>query len=122
MKAYLAGGLSDWRTEVAAKLPDLTIHDPFFNSNQSAIYHFVGEDLFAVDESDFVLAVVDYERHTGTAVELGFAHARNKPIYLVWLLDTPPDSMMVGISKKLFLSLDDAIDHIDRRVLSEQAR
>lgn len=116
MKAYLAGGLSDWRIQVEEAL-DLEVVDPFRDTNQSAIYHFVGEDLLAIDACDFVLAVVDYPRHTGTALELGFAHARNKPIYLVWALPTPPDAMMVGVAKKLFLSLDDAINHIDRRVL-----
>lgn len=107
-EAYLAGGkYSEWRDYlIKALAPSLNGYDPFQDSNQSAAFRFVANDLASIDQSDLVIAYYPgvYISH-GMAAEIGYATAREKQIFYVDESDAP-DMFLVGCSKRFFPSLD----------------
>lgn len=111
LRAYLAGGFySDWRRRIATALPRLVICDPEHDHKQTASYRFVHADLAAIDRDDLVIAhYPGGYSPVGTAAEMGYAVARGKPIFYI---DTTgvPDMFLVGLSKRLFTSIDHFID------------
>lgn len=111
MKAYLAGGFySGWRKQIEdAQLGFETI-DPARDNDQTASYRFVRDDLDAIERSDLVIAFYPggYSSH-GMAAEMGYAAAIKKIVYYI---DTSgvPDLFLVGLSKRMFTSIEAFID------------
>lgn len=107
MKVYLAGGsYSNWRGELVAVLStQLEGYDPFRDSNQSAAFRFIADDLAGIDGADLVIAYYPggYVSH-GMAAEIGYAAALEKPIFYVDETDAP-DMFLVGCAKRFFPSL-----------------
>ena len=117
LRAYLAGGFySDWRRRIEQALPQLETCDPERDHTQTASYQFVHADLEAIDRADLVIAhYPGGYSPVGMAAEMGYAAARGKPIFYI---DTTarPDLFLVGLSKRLFTSIDHFIDWWKYRV------
>ena len=110
---YLAGGLyGDWRERiiVGTKSRRLVPITPL-DSRQHAAFAFVSDDLAAIDRCKAVIAHICPPpiRNSGTAAELGYAAARQKPILLI-VEDPVPDMFLVGLAKRMFISVDAFIE------------
>lgn len=107
MRVYAAGGFyTDWRGEIKSALPQLEVYDPEHDGPQHASYAYVHADLQAIDRADLVIAhYPGGYPPTGMAAEMGYAVAREKPIFYI---DTTgvPALFLVGLSKRLFTSID----------------
>jgi nucleoside 2-deoxyribosyltransferase len=111
MRVYLAGGFyTDWRRKIELAMPQLETRDPERDNDQTASYRYVYDDLAAVATSDLVIAYFPggYSP-AGMAAEMGYAAALRIPIFYI---DTTgvPTLFLVGLSKRLFTSLDHFID------------
>lgn len=121
MKVYLAGGAySNWREELIAALSDLEGYDPFRDSDQSAAYRFIADDLAGIEGADLVIAYYPggYVSH-GMAAEIGYAVAKEKPIFFVDKTDAP-DMFLVGCSKRFFPSLEAMIRWWKERAMTDR--
>jgi len=67
------------------------------------------EDLSAIESSDVAFFYINYPVYTGSCVEAGFAFANGKPIILVFELKGSIDSLLLGVSKKVFTDLGTAM-------------
>jgi hypothetical protein len=117
MKAYLAGGFySDWRKQIEDAQLGFDCFDPQRDNDQSASYRFVRDDLAAIDAADFVIAYYPggYTSH-GMAAEMGYASALRKTIIYIDETDRP-DLFLVGLSKRLFTSVDAFIEWWRKRM------
>ncbi len=111
MRVYLAGGFYvGWRKQIEDALPHLETCDPEHDNDQTASYRYVYDDLAAVEAADLVIAYFPggYSP-VGMAAEMGYAAAFRKPIFYI---DTTgaPTLFLVGLSKRLFTSIDHFID------------
>lgn len=111
MKVYLAGPLSPWREKVLAELNNLyDFYNPLTDSRQQCQMEYAPDDLEAVKHCDLVIAFQPNDKPPclAMAVEatLGFCNGA-----LVIYIDErgSPDPILIGISKRPFYSLDDAI-------------
>ena len=122
---YLSGGISPWRDLVKTLLgekvdmTEVILIDPFKASRQHAISSFTLDDLNHIMNSDVVLGYLDYHIFDGMALEFGFAAGMEIPCVLV--VDGQPrvPSMMAGVSKAVYLSLEPALDYIVQRIFPE---
>lgn len=110
-KIFLAGPLSNpWRTKVISSLKDVyDFYNPITDSRQHSQSTYVPDDLKAIESCDIVLAYQPDEKLClGMAVEATFGFSKN--VTVVYVDETGSlDPMMVGISKRPFSKLDDAI-------------
>lgn len=115
---YLAGGTSDWRDHVRKRWVgsvDVTLLDPFTDSDQRTLAAFTLDDLALVERATCVLAYHDYHVYGGLALECGYAAALDRMI--VYVCKQPRlDSMIAGVSKGVFTELDPALDFIERKL------
>lgn len=119
-KIYLAGGFrSGWQTVVRSKLEGFELLDPSSHGIEDPA-EYTRWDLSAVRKSDIVLANMEASNPGGysLALEIGFAKALGKLIYLVDQLEDPAIhryfEMVRQCSDKVFDSLDDAAEYIAR--------
>jgi len=115
MKVYLGGTKGIWRKLFKRRFPKWICYDPFEQSDQTCVASFTTQDLKVVKESDIVFFVINYGYFEGSCVEAGYAFALGKPIFLVFLLKTKLPSMFVGISKRVFVDFDEALEYLERR-------
>jgi len=84
MKVYLCGGMHNgWQDEAIKLLNGHTVLDPRSHGIQDE-RAYTEWDLNAIRACDCVLAYMDLPNPSGygLSLEIGFAHALNKPIYL----------------------------------------
>lgn len=118
-KIYLAGGFrSNWQSEVAVRLSNLyELIDPSAHGIQDPA-EYTKWDLDAIRRSDIVLANMEASNPGGysLALEVGFAKALDKKIYMVDLIETPSVrryfEMVRQCSERVFPTLDSALDHL----------
>jgi len=117
-KIYLAGGFrSGWQAVVRSKLPDFELLDPSAHDIEDPV-DYTRWDLAAVRDSEIVLANMEASNPGGysLALEVGFAKALGKQIYLVDQIEDPSLSryfeMVRQCSNRVFRSLNEAIEHI----------
>lgn len=118
-KIYLAGGFrSHWQVLVAARLTNsFELLDPSAHNIQDPV-EYMRWDLEAVRESDIVLANMEASNPGGysLAVEVGFAKALGKRIFVVDQVEDPSVSryfeMVRQCSERVFPTLDEALDHL----------
>lgn len=117
-KIYLAGGFhSGWQAIVESKLQGFELLDPGAHGIADPV-EYTRWDLAAVRDSDIVLANMEASNPGGysLALEVGFAKALGKSIYLVDQIEDPMVSryfeMVRQCSNRVFRSLDEAIEHI----------
>jgi nucleoside 2-deoxyribosyltransferase len=118
-KIYLAGGFrSHWQVLVAARLTNsFELLDPSAHNIQDPV-EYTRWDLEAVRESDIVLANMEASNPGGysLAVEVGFAKALGKRIFVVDQVEDPSVSryfeMVRQCSERVFPTLDEALDHL----------
>lgn len=118
-KIYLAGGFrSNWQAEVAARLSNLyELLDPSAHGIQDPA-EYTRWDLDAVRQSDIVLANMEASDPGGysLALEVGFAKALDKRIYIVDQIVAPSVKryfeMVRQCSERVFPTLDVALDHL----------
>ena len=118
-KIYLAGGFrSNWQALAAARLAgSFELLDPRSHNihNPAEYTHW---DLEAVRRSDIVLANMEASNPGGysLALEVGFAKALGKRIFLVDQIDDPLIhryfEMVRQCSERVFPRLVDALDHL----------
>jgi len=78
--------------------------------------HQANEDLAAIDNSDFLVFLQSETKATGAYIEIGYALAKNKPIYCIGP-GTRDLSMFFQLHNvKHFNNLDEFIDHIKCQV------
>jgi len=112
LKVYLGGGKGTWREDFKKALPTLETYDPFTQSNQSALCTFTIEDLKAIDSCDIVVFHIDYPEVEGSMLEAGYSFAKGKKIYTVWLLKGRLPSMFIGVSYRVFTSLESCLEYL----------
>ena len=118
-RIYLAGGFrSDWQAQVAARLDGLfELLDPSAHNIQDPA-EYTRWDLEAVRQSDIVLANMEASNPGGysLALEVGFAKALGKRIFLVDQVENPSVrryfEMVRQCSERVFPTLDEAVDHL----------
>lgn len=117
-KIYLAGGFhSGWQEKVKSRLKDFYLLDPGAHGIDNPV-EYTRWDLDAVRESEIVLANMEASNPGGyaLALEIGFAKALGKEIYLVDQIQDPSVKryfeMVRQCSNQVFNSLDEAVDHI----------
>lgn len=117
-KIYLAGGFrSGWQAIVQSKLQGFELLDPGAHGIEDPV-EYTRWDLAAVRDSDIVLANMEATNPGGysLALEVGFAKALGKSIYLVDQIADPSVSryfeMVRQCSNRVFRSLDEAIEYI----------
>ncbi|KIF59421.1 MULTISPECIES: hypothetical protein [Pseudomonas] len=117
-KIYLAGGFrSGWQAVVKSKLPGFELLDPSAHDIEDPV-DYTRWDLAAVRDSEIVLANMEASNPGGysLALEVGFAKALGKQIYLVDQIEDPSLSryfeMVRQCSNRVFRSLSEAIEHI----------
>lgn len=118
-KIYLAGGFkSNWQAQVAASLAGaFELLDPSAHKIQdpAAYTHW---DLESVRQSDIVLANMEATNPGGysLALEVGFAKALGKRIFLVDQIEDPSVhryfEMVRQCSERVFPTLVEALDHL----------
>lgn len=118
-KIYLAGGFrSNWQARVAVRLAGaFELLDPSAHSIQDPT-EYTRWDLEAVSRSDIVLANMEASNPGGysLALEVGFATALGKRIFLVDQIEDPLVKryfeMVRQCCERTFPTLDEALDHI----------
>ena len=118
-KIYLAGGFgSKWQTEVAVQLDGLfELLDPSAHNIQDPA-EYTRWDLEAVRRSDIVLANMEASNPGGysLALEVGFAKALGKRIFMVDQIEDPAMSryfeMVRQCSERVFPTLAEALDYL----------
>ena len=117
-KVYLAGGFrSRWQEIVASQLKGFVFLDPSQHNIQDP-GEYTRWDLQAIQESNIVLANMEATNPGGysLALEVGFAKALGKSIFLVDQIADPSTSryfeMVRQCSDRVFATLDDAIDFL----------
>lgn len=116
MKIYLAGPLSKWRDEVLSGLKDIyEFYNPLTDSRQNCQMEYTPDDLEAVKNCDIIIAYQPKDKTPclAMAVEatLGFCNGA-----IVIYVDErgSPDPIMIGISKRPFYNLQDAIEFLKK--------
>lgn len=117
-KIYLAGGFhSGWQEVVRSRLKDFELLDPGAHGIDDPV-EYTRWDLAAVRESEIVLANMEASNPGGyaLALEIGFAKALGKKIYLVDQIQDPLVKryfeMVRQCSTQVFSTLDQAVDCI----------
>ena len=118
-KIYLAGGFrSGWQAVAALRLGSrFELLDPSAHNIQDAV-EYTRWDLEAVRQSDIVLAYMEATNPGGysLALEVGFAKALGKAIFLVDQIEDPVVSryfeMVRQCANRTFLALDDALEYL----------
>ena len=118
-RIYLAGGFrSNWQAQVAVRLAGLfELLDPSAHNIQDPV-EYTRWDLEAVREADIVLANMEASNPGGysLALEVGYAKALGKRIYLVDQIHEPLVKryfeMVRQCSDGVFPTLDEALDHL----------
>lgn len=118
-KIYLAGGFSsNWQALAAARLAgSFELLDPSAHNIQDPA-EYTRWDLEAVRQSDIVLANMEGSNPGGysLALEVGFAKALGKRIFLVDRLKDPSVrryfEMVRQCSERVFPTLAEALDHL----------
>lgn len=117
-KIYLAGGFrSGWQETVKSKLKGFELLDPGAHGIEDPV-EYTRWDLAAVRDSEIVLANMEASNPGGysLALEVGFAKALGKSIYLVDQIEDPSVSryfeMVRQCSDRVFQTLDEAIEYI----------
>lgn len=85
-KVYLAGGMvNDWRSKVKEACPNHTYYDPCKDTDQRFQYTITQGDLQGVQDCDIVFAYRerDNPQFIGASIEIGYATALGKRVYLV---------------------------------------
>jgi nucleoside 2-deoxyribosyltransferase len=125
IKIYLAGGFrSGWQEIVKSKLKDFYFLDPSEHCIKDPL-EYTRWDLAAVRNSDIVLANMESSNPGGyaLALEIGFARALGKKIYLVDQIEDASIShyfeMVRQCSDKVFETLDEVIEYISEMNLNE---
>lgn len=118
-KIYLAGGFrSGWHEIAKSKLNDFECLDPSAHGIEDPL-EYTRWDLAAVRDSDIVLANMEASNPGGyaLALEVGFAKALGKLIYLVDQIEEPSIShyfeMVRQCSTRVFKTLEEAIEYIN---------
>ncbi|EMJ5495160.1 TPA: hypothetical protein SMS45_000355 [Pseudomonas aeruginosa] len=119
-KIYLAGGFgSGWQEIVKSKLKSFELLDPSAHGIENPA-EYTSWDLEAVRASEILLANMEQTNPGGyaLALEVGFAKALGKSIYLVDQIEDPLVGryfeMVRYCADRVFKSLDEAIEHIAR--------
>lgn len=118
-KIYLAGGFrSNWQAQVTASLAgSFELLDPSAHNIQDSA-KYTRWDLAAVRQSDIVLANMEASNPGGysLALEVGFANALGKRIFLVDQVEDPVVKryfeMVRQCCERVFPTLAEALDHI----------
>lgn len=118
-KIYLAGGFkSNWQAQVVVRLAGaFELLDPSAHNIQDPA-EYTRWDLEAVRQSDIVLANMEASNPGGysLALEVGFARALGKRIFLVDQIEDPSVrryfEMVRQCSERVFQTLSEAIDHL----------
>jgi nucleoside 2-deoxyribosyltransferase len=118
-RMYLAGGFrSNWQAQVAARLAGLfELLDPSAHNIQDPA-EYTRWDLEAVRQSDIVLANMEASNPGGysLALEVGFAKAMGKRIFLVDQVEDPSVKryfeMVRQCCERVFPTLSEALDHL----------
>lgn len=118
-KIYLAGGFrSNWQADVAARLAgSFDLLDPSAHNIQDPA-EYTRWDLDAVRQSDIILANMEATNPGGysLALEVGFAAALGKRIFLVDQVDDPTVKryfeMVRQCSERVFPTLAEALNHL----------
>ena len=118
-KIYLAGGFrSNWQVLAKARLDgSFELLDPRAHNIQDPA-EYTRWDLEAVRQSDIVLANMEASNPGGysLALEVGFAKALGKRIFMVDQIDDPLIhryfEMVRQCSERVFPTLVDALDHL----------
>ena len=119
-KVYLAGGYdSSWRKVLIDQLP-IDGYDPWKSTPQHASYTFIHDDLRAIDTCALVVAYYPGGyRNSGMAAEMGYAAAKNIPVYYICEEDAP-DMFLIGLSKRFFPNLDAFVNWWQDRVANNK--
>lgn len=119
-KIYLAGGFhSGWQESVKARLKNFVILDPGAHCIDDPV-EYTRWDLAAVRDSEIILANMEASNPAGyaLALEIGYAKALGKTIYLVDQIEDPSVKryfeMVRQCSTRVFRGLDEAIEYIAR--------
>ncbi|MDP1694011.1 MAG: hypothetical protein Q8L34_00550 [Candidatus Woesearchaeota archaeon] len=111
-KLYLAGPMTpDWREGVIRELEAFfIIYNPIKDSRQDCQIHYVADDIEAARSSNFLLAYQpgDQKPCLGMAVEAALCF-ENKGMVVYTDESSAPDPLMIGISKRSFAKLEDAV-------------
>ncbi|MDO2437487.1 nucleoside 2-deoxyribosyltransferase [Aeromonas veronii] len=117
-KIYLAGGFrSGWQETAKSKLDGFELLDPGAHCIKDPL-EYTHWDLAAIRDSNIVLANMEASNPGGyaLALEVGFAKALGKSIYLVDQIEDPSIShyfeMVRQCSDRVFKTLEEAILHI----------
>ncbi|WP_413740302.1 hypothetical protein ACL2XQ_09595 [Sodalis sp. RH14] len=117
-KIYLAGGFrSGWQELVKLRLQSFELLDPSLHYIEEPL-SYTNWDLDAIHRSEILLANMEATNPGGyaLALEIGFAKALGKSIYLVDQIEDPSVShyfeMVRQCSNRVFKSLDEAIEYI----------
>lgn len=118
IKIYLAGGFrSGWQEIAKSKLKGFQFLDPSEHNIKDPL-EYTRWDLAAVRNSDIVLANMESSNPGGyaLALEIGFARALGKKIYLVDQIEDSSIShyfeMVRQCSDKVFETLDEVVEYI----------
>jgi nucleoside 2-deoxyribosyltransferase len=119
-KIYLAGGFrSKWQARVASRLSGVYgLLDPSAHNIQDPA-EYTRWDLEAIRRSDIVLANMESSNPGGysLALEIGFAKALGKTIFLVDQIEEASMSryfeMVRQCSERVFSTLDEAVNHLE---------
>jgi len=118
-KIYLAGGFhSGWQENVKSRLKDFDLLDPGAHGIDDPV-EYTRWDLAAVRDSEIVLANMEASNPGGyaLALEIGFAKALGKTIYLVDQIEDPSVKryfeMVRQCSTRVFSNLGEAVGYIE---------
>lgn len=116
-KLYLSGPMTpNWREGVIRALEAFfIIYDPIKDSRQDCQMNYASDDIVAARSSNFLLAYQpgDQKPCLGMAVEAAMCF-ENKGVVIYVDESTAPDPLMIGISKRPFSKLEDAVNFLKR--------
>lgn len=94
----------------------LNVFSPIHDVGPGPANHVAPADLKALDRADIVFAILD-GLDSGTVFELGYAHAKNKPIYAVAQTVSDEDlKMILGSGGRVYDDFVTALHHVAWRV------
>jgi len=120
-KLYLAGPITpNWREGVIRELESLfTIYDPTRDSRQDCQMHYASDDIEAARSSKFLLAYQPGDKKPCLAMAVEAAMCfENKGVVVYVDESAAPDPLMIGISKRPFSKLEDAVNFLKRLATS----
>ena len=111
LKLYLAGPITGWRENAFSELKDhFEVYDPIQHSRQHSQSEYVPDDLAATKQCQIILAYQPKDKQPNLSMAIEATHGYCHGAMVIYIDERgTPDPLLIGISKRFFSNMDEAI-------------